>query len=77
MACKLKSDSDANFAKSYTLHVDNIAPQVSWGTNPGMTVDVTENVPSPDEFSKGDVNKKKSAIKALEYMDSGSWNSNY
>lgn len=65
----LKTDSDAKFAKSYTLHVDNIVPQVSWGTNPGMTCDVTENVPSPEEFSKGDPNRKKSAEKALEYMD--------
>ena len=65
----LKTDSDAKFAKSYTLHVDNIAPQVSWGTNPGMTCDVTETVPSPDEYSKGDINRKKSAEKALEYMD--------
>jgi len=46
-----------------------IAPQVSWGTNPGMTCDVTESIPSPDEFSKGDPNQKKSAEKALEYMD--------
>ena len=65
----LKTDSDAKFAKSYTLHVDNIAPQVSWGTNPGMTCDVTENVPSPDEYSNGDPNRKKSAEKALQYMD--------
>lgn len=65
----LKTDPDAKFAKSYTLHVENIAPQVSWGTNPGMTCDVTENVPTPDEFSNSDPNRKKSAEKALEYMD--------
>ncbi len=34
-----------------------------------MTCDVTENVPSPDDFSKGDANQKKGAEKALEYMD--------
>ncbi len=65
----LKSDSDAKFEKSYTLHIDNISPQVSWGTNPGMTCDITESVPEPDEFAKGDENKKKSAQKALEYMN--------
>jgi len=65
----LKTDSDAKFAKSYTLHVEDIVPQVSWGTNPGMTCDVTENIPSPEEFSKGDPNRKKSAEKALEYMN--------
>jgi 3-isopropylmalate/(R)-2-methylmalate dehydratase large subunit len=34
-----------------------------------MTCDVTESVPSPDEFSKGDFNQKKGAQKALDYMD--------
>ena len=65
----LKSDDDAKFEKQFVLHIDDIVPQVSWGTNPGMTCDVSDSVPSPDEFSKGDPNQKKSAEKALEYMD--------
>jgi len=65
----LKTDDDAKFEKQFILHIDDIAPQVSWGTNPGMTCDVTESVPSPDEFSKGDSNQKKGAQKALDYMD--------
>lgn len=65
----LKTDSDAVFDKQFTLHIDDIAPQVSWGTNPGMTCDVTESIPSPDEFSRGDLNQKKGAQKALDYMD--------
>jgi 3-isopropylmalate/(R)-2-methylmalate dehydratase large subunit len=65
----LKTDDDAKFEKQFILHIDDIAPQVSWGTNPGMTCDVTESVPSPDEFSKGDFNQKKGAQKALDYMD--------
>ncbi len=65
----LKTDSDAKFEKQFTLNINDIAPQVSWGTNPGMTCDVTESIPSPDEFSKGDANQKKGAEKALEYMD--------
>jgi 3-isopropylmalate/(R)-2-methylmalate dehydratase large subunit len=65
----LKTDSDAKFDKTFTLHIDNIAPQVSWGTNPGMTCDVTESVPQAEDFSDGDQNKKKAAEKALEYMD--------
>lgn len=64
----LKTDNDAKFEKQFTLHIDDIAPQVSWGTNPGMTCDVTELIPSPDEFSKGDLNQKKGAEKALDYM---------
>jgi len=66
---ELKTDADAKFEKKFILHIDDIVPQVSWGTNPGMTCDVTESIPSPDEFSKGDLNQKKGAQKALDYMD--------
>ncbi len=66
---RLKSDNDAKFEKQFVLNIDDIVPQVSWGTNPGMTCDVTETIPSPDEFSKGDSNQKKGAEKALDYMD--------
>lgn len=34
-----------------------------------MTCDVTELIPSPEDFAKGDQNQKKGAEKALEYMD--------
>ena len=34
-----------------------------------MTCDVTESVPFPEDYSKGDQNQKKSAERALEYMD--------
>jgi len=64
----LQTDSDATFDKTFVLDINDIAPQVSWGTNPGMTCDVNESVPSPDEFSNGDANQKKGAEKALEYM---------
>ena len=65
----LLTDTDAHFDKQFILNIDNIAPQVSWGTNPGMTCDVDEAIPSPEEFSKGDLNQKKGAEKALDYMD--------
>ena len=64
----LQTDSDATFDKTFVLDINDIAPQVSWGTNPGMTCDVDESIPSPDEFSNGDANQKKGAEKALEYM---------
>jgi 3-isopropylmalate/(R)-2-methylmalate dehydratase large subunit len=65
----LKTDSDATFDKQFILDINDISPQVSWGTNPGMTCDVDEPIPSPDAFSNGDPNQKKGAEKALEYMD--------
>jgi len=65
----LKSDNGAKFDKSFTLHADDILPQVSWGTNPAMTVDVTGKVPFPDEYAKGNPEEEKAATKALQYMD--------
>ncbi len=65
----LKSDQGSNFDKKFTINVDNILPQVSWGTNPAMTVDVTGVVPHPDEYAKGDPNETKAATNALNYMD--------
>ena len=64
----LQTDSDATFDKTFVLDINDIAPQVSWGTNPGMTCDIDESIPSPDEFSNGNANQKKGAEKALEYM---------
>jgi 3-isopropylmalate/(R)-2-methylmalate dehydratase large subunit len=65
----LKTDSSAKFDKSFTLSAENIAPQVSWGTNPAMTSDVTESVPFPEEYGKGNPEEVKGATKALQYMD--------
>src|SRR5579885_636371 len=64
----LMTDSNARFDKSFALHVDDIAPQVSWGTNPAMTVDVTGRVPFPDEYAHGNPEEEKAAAKALQYM---------
>ncbi|MHB8546958.1 MAG: 3-isopropylmalate dehydratase large subunit [Nitrosotalea sp.] len=65
----LKTDSGARFDKSFTLSAENIAPQVSWGTNPAMTTDVTGIVPFPDEYGKGNSEEEKGAEKALQYMN--------
>jgi 3-isopropylmalate/(R)-2-methylmalate dehydratase large subunit len=55
----LVSDPDAAFDSEITIDATEISPQVSWGTNPGMVVDVTAAVPEPR--SDGD-------RRALEYM---------
>ncbi|MBI2005839.1 MAG: 3-isopropylmalate dehydratase large subunit [Nitrosopumilales archaeon] len=65
----LYTDSNASFAKSFTIDVSNIAPQVSWGTNPAMVCDVTDSVPFPEEYAKGNEDQKKAAEKALQYMN--------
>ena len=61
----LPSDSDAAFDKTLTLDAAQIAPQVTWGTNPGMVVDVTGRVPAPDAVPGA---SRKDVEQALAYM---------
>src|SRR6188508_1876858 len=65
----LKSDANAKFDRVETINVTDLAPQVTWGTNPSMVVDITDSIPSPEEFAQGDENKRKLAVRALEYMN--------
>jgi 3-isopropylmalate/(R)-2-methylmalate dehydratase large subunit len=62
----LKSDDGATFDMTITLEAKDIAPQVTWGTNPGMVSGVTARVPDPSSFS--DVNDQKATERALVYM---------
>jgi len=62
----LPTDSGASFDRELEIAVSSLAPQVSWGTSPGMVVDATENIPDPDSFS--DENSRKAARRAIEYM---------
>jgi 3-isopropylmalate/(R)-2-methylmalate dehydratase large subunit len=61
----LPSDPDASFDRTLVIDAGKIAPQVTWGTNPGMVIDVDQPVPGPGQvpgYSDGDVRK------ALDYM---------
>ncbi len=60
------SDPDAVFDTSVELAAAEIAPQVTWGTNPGMVISVTGRVPDPGWFR--DPDEQKAAARALEYM---------
>ncbi len=64
----LKTDSNAKFDNSFTLDAKNLAPQVSWGTNPSMVSDITEKIPFPEEFTKNS-SQQRGVEKALQYMD--------
>ncbi len=65
---ELRTDGSAKFAKSFRLDAGAVAPQVSWGTSPGMTCDVTDAVPAPEEYGAGDPAAEESARAALRYM---------
>ncbi|MBV9126170.1 MAG: 3-isopropylmalate dehydratase large subunit, partial [Planctomycetes bacterium] len=45
----LTTDADAVFDTTYTLDATGLVPQVTWGTSPAMTTDVTGRVPDPGE----------------------------
>ncbi|MGV8429262.1 aconitase family protein, partial [Pseudomonas aeruginosa] len=61
----LKTDDDATFDTVVTLQAEEIAPQVTWGTNPGQVISVTDIIPDPASFS--DPVERASAEKALAY----------
>ncbi|MCF8363496.1 MAG: 3-isopropylmalate dehydratase large subunit [Prolixibacteraceae bacterium] len=61
----LKTDDDAVFDTEYTFDAADIEPMITYGTNPGMGIKISENIPTSDGL-KG--NDKKSFQKSLEYM---------
>jgi 3-isopropylmalate/(R)-2-methylmalate dehydratase large subunit len=62
----LISDPDAVFDRRVEIDAASLAPQVTWGTNPAMVVNVNAKVPSPSDFATDD--ERKAAANALEYM---------
>ncbi|MEW4517401.1 MULTISPECIES: 3-isopropylmalate dehydratase large subunit [Proteus] len=62
----LKSDDDATFDATVTINAANIAPQVTWGTNPGQVIAIDQIVPLLNSFN--DPVERASAEKALAYM---------
>jgi 3-isopropylmalate/(R)-2-methylmalate dehydratase large subunit len=63
----LASDEDAAYDTHVEIDVAELAPQVTWGTNPGMVVPVTDAVPDPASFA--DADDREAAERALAYMD--------
>jgi 3-isopropylmalate/(R)-2-methylmalate dehydratase large subunit len=63
---ELPSDGDAEFDREMVVDVPSLAPQVTWGTTPGMVVPITGRVPTPDQFD--DPADQESVRRSLEYM---------
>ncbi|HLI90245.1 MAG TPA: 3-isopropylmalate dehydratase large subunit [Ktedonobacteraceae bacterium] len=63
---QLASDPDAHFDAVHEINVDGLAPQVTWGINPGMVTDINGVVPDP--AAQSDEAKRKSYERALQYM---------
>ncbi|MFQ5927467.1 MAG: aconitase family protein, partial [Terriglobia bacterium] len=61
----LVSDAGTAYDRTVELNANELAPQVTWGTNPGMVTDVTGRVPEPTSFP--DPVERKAAERALAY----------
>jgi 3-isopropylmalate/(R)-2-methylmalate dehydratase large subunit len=61
----LFSDADAKFDKEININAGDIEPMITYGTNPGMGVGITQNIPSLNEVEE----KEKPAFeKSIHYM---------
>ncbi len=63
----LPSDPGAKYDRSVVIRGEELVPYVTWGTNPGMVLPVTERVPDPRDMASED--DRKAAERALAYMD--------
>jgi 3-isopropylmalate/(R)-2-methylmalate dehydratase large subunit len=60
----LKTDAEAQFDKEITFDGSAIEPMITYGTNPGMGMGISQNIPTADEVGGG----KSTYEKSLAYM---------
>ena len=61
----LKTDPNAVFDKEVTFNGSNISPMITYGTNPGMGMGISSEIPKVEDQSSA----SKSYFKSLNYMD--------
>ncbi len=62
----LPADPGANYDKKTSLNAADIAPHVTWGTNPEQTAPITGRVPDPADIA--DPAQRAAVERALQYM---------
>ena len=63
---QLKSDEGATYDQVLTYDAADIAPMITYGTNPGMGIKITDRIPTVAELK--DISEQTSFTKSLEYM---------
>jgi 3-isopropylmalate/(R)-2-methylmalate dehydratase large subunit len=63
---QLRTDDDAVFDTEVELDAATLTPFVTWGTNPGQGLPLSESVPDPESFA--DESERAAAERALAYM---------
>ena len=61
----LKSDDDAVFDKELTFNAEDIEPMVTYGTNPGMGMGISQSIPALETVDEAG---RASFLKSLDYM---------
>jgi len=64
---RLPTDEGASFDREFEIDASALSPMVTWGTTPGMVVEVTDAVPDPAAI-EGPADRE-AAERALAYMD--------
>ncbi|MCR4995326.1 MAG: 3-isopropylmalate dehydratase large subunit [Bacteroidales bacterium] len=62
---QLRSDDDAVFDKEVTYRAEDIAPRITYGTNPGAGIAINETIPTLDEISEAE---RPQLLSQLNYM---------
>jgi len=62
---QLYSDDEATFDREIFIKAEDIEPMITYGTNPGMGIGVTEKIPTTETINEND---KSGLSKALAYM---------
>lgn len=63
---KLPTDEGAKYDRTITIDASSLVPMITYGTNPGMAIPITEKIPDPAKASSKD--EQASMEKALNYI---------
>jgi len=63
----LATDDGAAYDRTLTLNADDLTPMITYGTNPGMGMPITDRIPDPQDLT--DASTRETLEKALTYMD--------
>jgi 3-isopropylmalate/(R)-2-methylmalate dehydratase large subunit len=60
----LRSETRATYDKTVSINLNDLQPMITWGTNPGQGMLITQNVPNPQSLGN---TEESSATQALRY----------
>lgn len=63
----LPTEDGATFDQEIVIDADALEPMITYGTNPGMGIKITDPIPNPADIK--DVSERQTLEKALSYMD--------